>query len=225
MRDHQAGLARCVAAGLAWYALAAWPLAGQVGYTPEKSPFRDIRKGHSLTAVAGYFGGSGGRFHVGPHNGTVFGGRYDIRTGSTIQLGLGVSYGTLERSIVDSFVSLTEPRFSSVGQSVTFADLTVQFNLTGGKSWHRLAPFVAAVVGVGWAGDTPSDTTRYDFGTEFYLAPTAGFRYFLSDRIHLRSEVRAIFWKLDYPAIDRADFSEWLTSPWVQVGFGYSFSP
>jgi len=225
MADHLLRLARCVPAGLTWYALAASPLAGQVGYAPEKSPFRDIRKGHTITAVAGYFGGSGGRFAVGPHNGTVFGGRYDIRTGGTIQLGLGVSYGTFERAIVDSFVSLTEPRFSSVGQSVTLADLTVQFNLTGGKSWHRLAPFVGASVGIAFAGETQSDTTRYDFGNEFYLAPAAGFRFFLNDRIHLKSEIRAIFWKLDYPAIDRTDFSEWLLSPWIQVGLGYSFSP
>src|SRR4051812_38825313 len=217
MRYGEVRLGRSIAAAFALYVVAVPALLGQVGYSPDKSPFRDIRKGHTLTAIAGYFGGSGGRFNVGPHNGTVFGGRYDIRTGSTIQLGFGISYGTLERAIVDSFVSLTEPRFSSVGQSVTFADLAVQFNLTGGKSWHRLAPFIGAVVGVGFAGDTPSDTTRYEFGTEFYLAPTAGFRFFLGDRIHLRSEIRALFWKLDYPALD-ADLTEWLASPFVLVG-------
>ena len=52
----------------------------QVGHSPSGSPFRDIRKGHTLTAIGGYFGGSGGQFNIGPHKGAVFGGRYDIRT-------------------------------------------------------------------------------------------------------------------------------------------------
>ena len=86
-----------------------------------------------------------------------------------------------------------------VKQSVTFAELALQFNLTGGKSWHRIAPFIGAGVGLALAGDTPADTSWYDFGNKFYLAPSAGFRFFLSDRLHLEGEARAIFWKLNYP--------------------------
>lgn len=225
-------------------ALTSTPLGAQVGYAPGDSPYRDIRKGHTLTAQGGYFGGSGGELNMGPHNGTVYGGRYDIRTGSTIQLGLGISYGTLERFIVDPFVSLANRKTGPVPQSVTFADFAVQFNMTGGKSWHRLAPFLGAVVGLAFAEDTPADTSGYDFGNKFYLAPTAGFRFFLSDRIHIRTEIRGIFWHLDYPNSFQAepreepgtienpnavivgdDLSDWTSSPWVQVGIGYSFSP
>ncbi|MEO8090560.1 MAG: hypothetical protein ABI703_09710, partial [Gemmatimonadales bacterium] len=78
----------------------------QVGHSPSGSPFRDIRKGHTLTAIGGYFGGSGGQFNIGPHKGEVFGGRYDIRTGSTLQLGIGVARGNLDRFIVNPFVLL-----------------------------------------------------------------------------------------------------------------------
>jgi hypothetical protein len=223
MGRHELRLGRSVAATLALYVFASPALMGQVGYSPDKSPFRDIRKGHSLTAVAGYFGGSGGRFGIGPHNGMVYGGRYDIRTASTLQFGLSISYGALERLVVDSLVA-TSLRSGPVTQSVTFADISVQFNITGGKTWHRLAPFIGAVVGLAFASDTPQDITRFEFGNELYLAPTAGFRFFLSDRLHLRSEIRGIFWKLDYPAIAGNDFSEWTTSPWVHVGLGYSFS-
>jgi hypothetical protein len=216
-------LGRSVAASVALYVFAAPALMGQVGYPPEKSPFRDIRKGHSLTAVAGYFGGNGGRFGIGPHDGMVYGGRYDIRTASTLQFGLSISHGALERFVVDSLVA-TSLRSGPVTQSVTFADISVQFNITGGKSWHRLAPFIGAVVGLAFASDTPQDITRFEFGNELYLAPMAGFRFFLSDRLHLRSEIRGIFWKLDYPAIAGNDFSEWTASPWFHVGLGYSFS-
>jgi hypothetical protein len=216
----------------------------QVGYPPGQSPYRDIRKGHTLTPMAGYFGGGGGQFNIGPQKGTVFGGRYDIRTGSTIQVGLGVAHGNLDRFIVDPFVRLENRRSGPVEQSVTFADITLQFNLTGGKSWNRIAPFVATGVGLAFAGSTPADTSGYDFGRKVYVAPAAGFRFFLSDRLHLRAEARAVFWKLNYPTTFQLEpveepgtpenpnavivgdnLSEWTASPWLQVGLGYSFSP
>ncbi len=216
----------------------------QVGHPPGASPFRDIRKGHTLTALGGYFGGSGGRFNIGPHKGTLFGGRYDIRTGSTIQIGLGLSHGSLDRFIVDPFVRLANRRSGPVRQSASFADITLQLNVTGGKSWNRMAPFLSAGVGLALAGDTPADTSSYDFGRKFYLAPSAGLRFFISDRLHLRTEARATFWKLNYPATFQAEpveepgtveepnaviegnnLSQWTASPWLQVGLGYSFSP
>ena len=220
-------------------AIAARPLLGQVGHPPGGSPFRDIRKGHTLTATGGYFGGSGGRFGIGPHQGTVFGGRYDIRTGSTIQVGLGIAHGSLDRFIVDPFVRLANRTSGPVSQSVTFADITLQFNVTGGKSWNRIAPFASAALGLAFAGDTPADTSGYDFGRKLYVAPSAGFRFFLSGRLHLRGEARAVFWKLNYPTtfqgeppeepgtpenpnavIPGDNLSEWTASPWLQVGLG-----
>src|SRR3954463_9536695 len=136
--------------------------AAQVGHSPRSSPYRDIRKGHTFTVLGGYFSGDGGSLNIGPHHGAVYGVRYDIRTGSTIQLGLGIAHGSLERFIVDPFVPEATRKTGPVKQSVNFADITIQFNLTGGKSWHRLAPFVATSVGLAMAGDTPADTSQFD---------------------------------------------------------------
>lgn len=216
----------------------------QVGHPPRSSPYRDIRKGHTFTVLGGYFSGDGGQFNIGPHDAAVFGIRYDIRTGGTIQLGVGVARGNLQRFIVDPFVRLDNRRTGPVRQSVTFADVTLQFNITGGKSWHRIAPFIAAAGGLALAGGTPADTSRYDFGRKFYFAPGAGVRVFLSDRLHLRAEAKATFWKLNYPTtfqnepveepgtpenpnalITDGKLTEWTTSSWLQVGLGYSFSP
>ena len=224
--------------------LAVHPLIGQVGHPPGDSPFRDIRKGHTLTALGGYFGGSGGEFNIGPHKGAVYGGRYDIRTGSTVQIGLGIAHGSVDRFIVDPFVRLVNRRTGPVKQSLTLADLGFQLNVTGGKSWNRLAPFVAAGVGLAFAGDTPADTSQYDFGRKFYVAPSIGTRFFLSDRLHVRAEARAVFWKLNYPTTFQAEpveepgtpenpnavipgdnLSEWTASPWLQIGVAYAFSP
>ena len=89
--SHARGEARTqLAAALAttWAAmlLFALPLAAQVGHRPESSPYHDIRGGHAVTPYLGQFGGSGGRFQIGPHDGPVYGLRYDLRTGSTIQV-------------------------------------------------------------------------------------------------------------------------------------------
>lgn len=214
--------------------------SAQVGHPPGRSPYRDIPKGHTLTGFAGLFGGSGGRFGIAPHDGTVFGLRYDIRTASPIQMGLLLARGNLERLIVDPFVELENRVSGPVDQTVSFLELDLQLNLTGGKTWHRLAPFVGAGVGLTFPSGTPADTSGFELGKKIYLAPHAGFRLFITDRLHLRTDARVIFWKLSYPAsftreptldpdsppvIDDGRVSEWTTSSWLQAGLGFSFSP
>jgi hypothetical protein len=213
--------------------------AAQVGHSPQSSPYRDIRKGHTFTAIGGYFGGDGGTLGIGPHDGPLYGARYDIRTGGTIQLGFGVTYGDLKRFIVNPYVPEAERRTGPVKQSVTFAEVSLQFNITGGKSWHRFAPFVSASGGFAFSSSTPADTSGFDFGNKFFFAPSIGTRLFLSNRLHVRGEARATFWKLTFPLSFRAqptpsnptpvvittEFDEWNTSSWLQLGLGYSFSP
>jgi hypothetical protein len=234
---------RTAARVLALLALAT-PAAAQVGHPPQSSPYRDIRKGHAFTATFGQFGGSGGEFGIGPHDGQTYGFRYDLRTGSTIQIGLGFQRGDLERLIVDPFVALVNRVSGPVKQTVTFTEVNLQFNVTGGKSWHRLAPFLGAGVGLTFPSGTPADTSRFEFGHKLYLAPNAGVRIFITDRLHLRGEARAVFWKLKYPStftdepalepgtadhsnavITDGRTSEWTSGSWFQVGLGYSFSP
>jgi hypothetical protein len=212
----------------------------QVGHLPKSSPFRDIRKGHTFTVMGGYFKGDGGRFGIGPHSGGVFGARYDIRSPSALLIGIGVYHGRLERLIVDPVVVLANRVKGPIKQSVTFAELALQFNLTGGKTWHRLAPYVATSGGIAFGTGTPIDSSGYNFGKKLYLAPALGFRFFLSDRLHLRAEARATFWKLNYPTtfqqapkedptappvLAGASTKEWVSSRWLQAGLGYSFSP
>jgi hypothetical protein len=215
-------------------------LPAQVGHPPGRSPYRDIPKGHAITPFVATFGGTGGRFEIAPHDGTVFGLRYDIRTGSALQMGLLFGRGELERMIVDPFVPLAERVSGPVDQTVSFVEADLQLNLTGGKTWNRFAPFVAAGVGLTFPSETAADTSGFELGRKIYFAPQAGFRFFITDRIHLRADARVIFWKLSYPAsftrvppeeptsppvIDDDNTSEWDTSSWLQAGVGFSFSP
>lgn len=238
IRNHVSarGAALAVSLGL----LAPASLLAQVGHPPDRSPYRDIRKGHTFTPYVAYFAGDGGRHGVAPHNGQVYGFRYDIRTGSTVQMGLLLGFGQTERLIQDPFVPITERVVGPVDQSSTFVEADLQLNLTGGKSWHRLAPFIAAGVGLAFAEDTPADSSGFDLGTKFYFAPHAGFRFFITERVFLRADAKVIFWKLSYPPsyttrqpddpstppiITDGNTSEWDTSGWYQAGLGFSFSP
>ncbi len=236
---------RALWVALAVVLLSASAAAAQVGHTPGKSPYHDIYKGHAFTATYGHLGGGGGDFGIAPHSGDSYGFRYDIRAGAPVQLGLGFSHASLERLIVNPFVVLANRVSGPVKQTVNFVEANIQLNLTGGKTWHHLAPFVGASVGIAIAGNTPADTSGFKFGKKIYLAPAAGARIFITSRLHIRAEARATFWKIKYPAsfqqepVDEPGIppdnsnavippggkgSEWTATSWLQVGLGYSFS-
>lgn len=218
------------------------PLGAQVGHAPGSSPYREIVNGHSFAVVTGYFAGGGGEFGIGPHNGFVHGVRYDLRAGKTIQFGFSAAQGQLPRYVIDPFVSLDRRVVGVFDQRTTFADVSIQLNVTGAKTWHRLAPYSGITLGVALGKDVAADTSGYDFGTKFYFAPQLGTRVFLGSSLHLRAEIRGVFWKVNYPlsfgdepvgepgtpespnaVIPDARFDEWTVSPWVQVGLGYLF--
>ncbi len=220
------------------------PVAGaQVGYAPRESPYRDIRKGHSITPLFGRIGGGGGTYGIGPQDGNVYGVRYDVRTAGSVSFGLTLAQGDLKRYIVDPFVEVVRRKSGPVPQRVRFVDVSLQLNLTGGKSWHRLAPYTGVSLGVAFGQQTPADTSGYHFGNKFYFAPQIGTRYFLTERLHLRADIRGAFWKLSYPVsftqepvldpgttadphavILDGRLNQWTLTPWVQVGLGYTFS-
>jgi hypothetical protein len=221
------------------------PVRAQVGHDPASTPYRDIYKGHTFTGIGGYIGGSGAEFGIGPHEGPLYGIRYDIRTASAVQMGIQLAQADLQRLIVDPFVELANRVSGPVDQRVSFVEVDLQLNLTGGKTWRRLAPFVGAGLGFTFAGETDADTSGYEFGNKLYFAPHAGFRFFITSRLHLRGDARIAFWKMSYPdsftrepplepgnstdgsnaVITDGNTSEWTTTPWLQAGLGYSFSP
>ncbi len=208
--------------------LAAAVTAGQaqVGYEPRKSPYREITKGKSLTFLVGYFGGSGGSMGVGPHNGPTVGGRFDFRAGGTIQLGFGFSVADLERFIVrPTLDSIGLETIGPVPQQVLMFDFTAQVNLTGAKSWKRLAPYFSATIGLAIGEDSPLNTGDFVFGNKIYLTPTLGTRVMMSQTFHLRLEARAQFWKRSYPPAFTftPPAGQWVVSPWLLAGLGVSF--
>lgn len=209
----------------------------QVGHAPESSPYRDIRYSSFLALSGGRVFGSGGEAGVAPHDGVTGGLRFVFLANRPVQIGLGAFYGDLERVVQDP----TEPPDSRtsgpISQRVIWADATLTLNLTGRKSWRGLAPFVGAAGGLAFTESTPQDSSGFRMGTKFYLAPFAGTRLFLGQRLYLNLEARALFWQPRYPATflnpptttgDPVPLvstgKEWLLTPWLQAGIGWAVS-
>lgn len=181
-------------------ALAAPPLAAQVGHAPDASPFGDIRPGTAVEFWGGQAFGSGGPIPVGPRDGTTAGARIQLRAKNTLSIGFGGWWAGTERNIVDADLPVAERIRGPIPHRLFGGEATVQFNLTGGKHWRGIAPF--AGVGIGGAsgqGTPPADTSGYTFGTKFYFAPMVGTRLIVSSRAWIRLEARAYFWNLKYP--------------------------
>lgn len=179
------------------------PLSAQVGHDPGRSPYRDILRGKSLTALVGDLGGDGGRIGVGPHNGRTYGLRFDIRIGTPVHFAVSVARAEAERFVVSADDSVATRRKGPVDQALTMFEAGMQLNLTGKKSWHRLAPFLGVAVGYAdgenLPASAPQDSSGYNFGGKLYLVPSAGVRVLLSNSLQLRFEARQLFWKLNYP--------------------------
>jgi hypothetical protein len=148
------GLGMRILCAMVLFTLSVPTLSAQVGHPPQSSPYRDIRKGHTFTVTSSKFSGDGGRFGIGPHDAWVFGIRYDIRTASAIQLGIGIARGNPKRFIVNPAATLANRRSGPVRHVLTFAEINLQLNVTGGKSWHRIAPYVAAAGGLALTSGT-----------------------------------------------------------------------
>jgi hypothetical protein len=194
MRIPSACLALCVVA---------LPLAAQVGHDPAHSPYRDITKSKTITVLYGDIGGDGGKVGVGPHNGHAAGVRAELRLSGPVSFGLTFAKGTLERLVVSAEDSVDNRVDGPVDQEMTFVEGTLQLNLTGRKTWHRLAPFIGMSVGYVHGADLKAsqaaDSSGYRFGGKLFFTPSVGVNLHVNSLIALRFEARQMFWKLSYP--------------------------
>lgn len=202
----------------------AGPAAAQVGHDPATSPYTDVRHSVFIVASGGQFFGSGGDAGVAPHDGPVVGLRLSFLANKTVQIDGGIMYGFLGRLVYDPFLPVGQRFTGPVDNDVLWAEGAIHFNLMGGKTWHRLAPFVGNAIGLAFVEDLRG--TAFNLGTKFYFAPLAGVRYFLSDALALTVEGRFQFWTIKYTvsfAQEGISASEWSTTPWVNIGLAVAW--
>jgi hypothetical protein len=216
--------------------------AAQVGHAPESSPYRDVPFPRSLTLWYSDIGGNGGKLGIGPHDGPSYGARFDIRLSTPIQFSVGLAQGNVKRLIVDADDPVATRVKGPVDQTLTMIEAALQFNITGRKTWHRLAPYGTGYIGFVSSSNTPADTSGFKFGSKVYFAPGLGLRIFITNRLHLRAEARQLYWKLTYPTsyfdeplndpgvppnsnavLKGGKRTEWTGGRDLKVGLGFSF--
>jgi len=211
--------------------------SAQVGHDPARSPYRTLRYGQFIGITGGWFGGSGGELEVAPHGGTAFGIRYDAFANGKLSLALAATRLGLERTIIDPSQPIATARTDTVSQTTWIGEAIVQFNVTGGKTWNRLAPYLSASMGFALAARSPQDQSGFRFRGKFALTPGIGTRVYLAEQVFLRLEARNLFWQVTYPGSFRtppttapseppvlaAPVKEWLGNGWYSVGLSVAF--
>lgn len=148
---------------------------------------------------AGVIAGSGGPLHAGPRDGTMLSLRVLLRANSTLSLGFALWGATASRTVIDPTRAPGQQERGDTDQQLYGGEATFQMNLTGGKTWRGLAPYIGSGLGA-VKSSAIVDEHGYDFGTKFYFAPMIGTRAFVGQRLSLRLEARAFTWKLSYPS-------------------------
>lgn len=214
------------------------PAAAQVGHDPAHSPFQDLRWGQFVSLSAGRIMGSGGTLGLGLHDGKVAFLRHEFLADKALSITLGGGFGQADRNYVGNLSSATDRLKGPVKRNVAMGEAIFTLNLTGGKTWHSLAPYANLGMGLSFTQKLPQDSSGFKSGTRFFFAPGAGVRAFVTRRLFVRVEARAVFSSLAYPGPYRttdpdgigplkpllaSSLKEWVTTPMIHAGLGYAF--
>src|SRR5438270_256295 len=130
-------------------------------------------------------------------------------------------------------------RIGPVKSDLGLFEIGMQLRLTGGKTWHGVAPYVGTGLGLMFDVNSPGDTTGsgYQFGTKLTIAFASGVRWYPARRVMINGDLRAHFWRLKYPLSfheQRASdgsrvipltqpLTDWTLHPWISLGIGWIF--
>ncbi len=215
-------------------------LAAQVGHDPAHSPYQDIILRSTPILFFGHLSADRGRAGVGLSNARTLGARYEIPAGRSLLFQFTAAYLEGDRFVIDPRADSTSPerRTGPVPAGIAITDVGILLRLTGGKTWHGIAPY--AGVGIGLAYDVRSgrDTTGsgYQFGTKVVLNGATGVRWYPTRRVMIDADLRAQFWRLRYPVSFHTPapdgsrvvplsqpLTDWTLHPWISLGIGWIF--
>jgi hypothetical protein len=170
------------------------------------SPYRFVDQRQEAGLFAGYLSAKTGRFGYGPSGGPWVGGRYGIELAGPLSLEgvAGLVSGTRE------IVSPARPEGDRVvGEGdalVTTIDGRFKLSLVGRRAWHGLSPFLVGGGGIAFdvAAEPEADELLesdeiFDFGPSFFGTAGIGTRWYLTERITLRTDAIFSLWKISTP--------------------------
>lgn len=174
--------------------------AQEIGYPPERSPFRDIEYRQELTLFGGWFLAGKDPAGIAPQSGPTLGLRYEANVGGPVSLLGRLSTVLSERRVVDPREPEATRELGVQSWPLYIADFGVALNLTGQKSYHRVVPVVN--LGFGFVTDFSRSVEEdpFKFGTTFALTYGAGLRVVPGGRFQWRLSLDNYLYRLEYPA-------------------------
>jgi hypothetical protein len=186
--------------GLTLAAVPAAPLGAQVGHPPDASPYEDLRGRQAVTFSPGWIIPAEDPAGVGPGSGLMVAGRYELLLAGPVWLTTRIGYAAgLERTIKDPEVSGPARVVGTRDERLFLMDAGFGLNLTGNKSWHRIAPRLNGTLGIASTFDSQYDLGGYRFGTRFTIGYAVGARIVTGSPWEVNVDLSRMFWKNKYP--------------------------
>jgi len=203
------------------------------------SPYDFIDTRHEATVFAGMTTTNRGTLRLGPGGGPLVGARYAFEITGPVAVEISGSYLNLDREVYDPGSQTQAPQLlGTVTQHVLLLEGRFRLNLTGARTWHRLAPYLHAGGGMA-GGATQRFAAEAEFGPgqQFTFGPSAtlglggGTRWMPLDRVGVRLEGGINLWKVGTPPAFRAredligtvPDSEWPRWATAVLGVSYRF--
>jgi len=227
-------VAACVGAAVAAEA--------QVGYTPERSPYRDLERRHEVSIISGHYRAETDPAGVAPRSGPLVGVRYQWLAGGPVNLTADVLRVESERRVLDPDLPATctgKPAadckmVSRYRWPLYFVDAGMSVNLTGSRTWKRLVPEARGSIGLASDFHTSPDIGDFQFGTKFNFGFGAGVRWVPRPQYQVRFDIGTRVYTVSYPdtyftlAPDTTRVlpfgtrkKQWLNNPQFSLGVSY----
>lgn len=171
------------------------------------TPYRWIERGTRVGLVGGYIFTNRGDPEFGPGSSPFLGARLRARLSSPLSLEIGVGYGNSNEYVIDPRLDGGPAVVDTVNADWLIIQASLQFALTGARSYHKLQPFVVLGGGVlqglsTGASDalaSPQQPFKYEIGTAGLVHLGVGAEYDVSSRVGLTFEVRDNLWRVKTP--------------------------
>jgi len=180
-------------------AVSASSAGAQVGYPPDRSPYRDRDYNRDWTFFGGQFTAERDPVGVAPTDGPMAGVRWQMHMTGPIYFGVRLAGASVDRTIIDPSKRLDERVVGTEKVPMMFADAALEMSLTGHKTWHGVAPFING--GFGFVGDLrgANDVGSYRFGIPFTMTLGTGLSWAVARNWSVRMDWSHYIYRISYP--------------------------
>src|ERR1019366_333515 len=147
-----------------------------VGYSPPKSPFRDLEYHQELTLFGGYFSAGSDAAGAAPKSAPMEGIRYEVTVGGPAQIVARFARINSQREVISPLLPAATRHVLSESWPVYLVDAGMSLNLTGQRSFHGIVPVIYTGVGLVSDLDKAEVIDPFNIGTTFAFSFAGGLR-------------------------------------------------